>query len=372
MDALFWWSVAGVLYPYFGYPLVLWLVGRLVRRPVPAAAALPSVTMIIPVSNEAVRIEAKVANTAALDYPADRLQVVFVSDGSTDRTVEMLRASVTAGMEIVELPVRRGKAAGLNAGLARARHDILVFTDASIALEREALVRIVAPFADPGIGCVSGEDRIAESGGEALYGRYELLLRRLESAAASIVGASGSFYAQRRALCAPFTEGMAPDFLSVLRTVEQGHRAVSEPGAVGAMTSVKDPRREFERKVRTLIRGLTTFFAYAHLLNPLRTGTFAFVLASHKLMRWLAPVFMLGALLAPLALFDRPFYAAAFAGQVAFYLAAYGALRQTLGLHRTLPGRIALYFSSVNLAALVAWVQYARGVRQELWTPSQR
>ena len=369
---LFWISVVGVLYPYLLYPAALWVLGKMGRRPLPAPAPLPSVTLIIPVSNEEARIARKVANTAAQRYPSGRLQVLFVSDGSTDRTVEILRSTATPGMSIIELPERRGKAAGLNAALQQARHDILVFTDASIELEPDALERIVAPFADPEIGCVSGEDRIAESGGEALYGRYELMLRRLESAVASIVGASGSFYAQRRRLCSPFNEGMAPDFLSVLRTVEQGARAVSEPTAVGAMTSVKDPRREFERKVRTLIRGLTTLAAYPHLLNPLRYGLFAFVLGSHKLMRWLAPVFLLGALLAPLGLLDRTFYLLALLVQVAFYLSAWAALGQVGGLHRALPGKIALYFTSVNLAALVAWVQFARGVRQELWTPSQR
>lgn len=370
---VFWLSVFGVLYPYFLYPALLWALGRFVRRAALVAnGPLPTVSLIIPVSNEEGRIVRKVANTAALRYPADRLQVLFVSDGSTDRTVDLIRSEATPAMTVIELPRRRGKAAGLNAGLEYARHDVLVFSDASIELAPDALEQIVAPFADPGVGCVSGEDRIAESGGEALYGRYELMLRRFESRVSSIVGASGSFYAQRRALCTPFTEGMAPDFLSVLRTVEQGSRAISEPSAVGSMTSVKDPRREFERKVRTLIRGLTTLFAFAHLLNPFKYGLFAFVLASHKVMRWLAPMFLLGALLAPLPLLDRPFYALAVAVQIAFYACAWAALRQWGRLDRSLAGRIALYFASVNLAALVAWVQFARGVRQELWTPSQR
>lgn len=377
MAFLFWLSVLAVLYPYLLYPFVLWALGRLRRRGAPVtdplpSVPLPSVTLIITVSNEEVRIVRKIANTASLRYPADRLQVLFVSDGSTDRTVELLRAHATAGMSVIELPERRGKAAGLNAGLSAARHELLIFSDASIELEPEALERIVAPFADPAIGCVSGEDRIAESGGEAMYGRYELMLRRLESETSSIAGASGSFYAQRRHLCAPFAAGMAPDFLSVLRTVEQGARAISEPTAVGSMRSVKDPRREFERKIRTLIRGLTTLFAYRHLLSPFRSGSFAFVLVSHKVMRWLAPLFLVIALVVPLGLLDRPFYVAMLVLEVAFYLLAWAALRQWAGLHRTLPGRVALYFSSVNVAALVAWVQYARGVRQELWTPSQR
>ena len=317
---LFWIGVAGVLYPYFGYPLLLWVLGKVVGRQDTAVAgeALPRISMIIPVHNEASRVGRKIVNTAALDYPAERLEVLWISDGSTDDTVPLIRASATPAMRIVELAERGGKAAALNAGLANASHEVLVFSDASIELEPGSLRQIVRRFQDPAIGCISGEDRIAGSGGEAMYGRYELLLRRLESDVHSIVGASGSFYAQRKAICAPFTEGHAPDFLSVLRTVEQGYRAVTEANAVGSMTSVKDPRQEFERKVRTLIRGLTTLFAHAGVLNPFRHGLFAFEMVSHKLMRWLAPLPMVGCLVAAYVLRGQPLYLGLFVLQVVF------------------------------------------------------
>lgn len=372
MVALFWISVAGVFYPYFGYPLLLALWGAVKPWPVRRGADRPSVSLIIPVHNEAARIVPKIENTAALLYPRDRLEVLFVSDGCTDDTVPLLRRHMSEPMRVIELRGRGGKAAGLNAGLAEATHDILVFSDASISLEPESLERLVSGFADPVVGCISGEDRIADSGGEGLYGRYELMLRRLESEVHSIVGASGSFYAQRRSLCQPFTEGMAPDFLSVLRTVEQGYRAISEPSAVGAMTSVKDPRQEFERKVRTLIRGMTTLFAYSRTMNPFRFGAFAFALLSHKVMRWLAPVFLIGAFVAPLGLLRSPFYTAAFLVQALGYGVAIVAGAGVPSVRRSLIGKVALYFSSVNAAVLKAWWQYARGVRQELWTPSRR
>ncbi|HET7217826.1 MAG TPA: glycosyltransferase family 2 protein [Vicinamibacterales bacterium] len=373
-EIVFWACVFGVLYPYLGYPLALLVLGKVAgRRTIDSEPpVLPSVSMIIPVHNEAARIAQKLANTAALDYPQDRLQVLFISDGSTDRTVEMVRAAATPVMSVIELPARKGKAAGLNAGLEHARNEILVFSDASIQLEPAALKHIVRPFQDPEIGCVSGEDRIAESGGEGYYGRYELTLRRLESRVHSIVGASGSFYAQRRAICAPFTEGMAPDFLSVLRTLEQGYRAISEPSAVGAMTSVKDPRHEFERKVRTLIRGMTTLFAHARVLDPFRFGLFAFAMWSHKVLRWTAPFFLVGALVAPIFLLDSRWYAAFFVAQVAFYLGALAAFAELGRFERSLPGKVALYFSSTNTAILAAWIKYGMGVRQELWTPSRR
>jgi len=372
--ALFWLSVCGVLYPYAGYPLVMWVVGRAVRRTGArrSAPTLPSVSMIVPVHNEEACIARKVANPSRLRYPADRLQILFVSDGSTDRTVDVIRAGATPAMTVIELGARRGKAAALNAGLERAANEILVFSDASIELELDALDHLVRPFQDPEIGCVSGEDRIAESGGESWYGRYELWLRRLESKVHSIVGASGSFYAQRRALCAPFPAGLAPDFVSVLRTVEQGFRAVSEPAALGTMTSVKDPRHEFERKVRTLIRGMTTLFAHARVLNPIRFGVFSFAVWSHKVMRWLVPFFLVAAFLSPVALLGSPWYLAAFAAQVAFYLVALAAFAEWGSLHRSFPGKVALYFSTVNAAIVAAWCRYGMGVRQETWTPSHR
>jgi cellulose synthase/poly-beta-1,6-N-acetylglucosamine synthase-like glycosyltransferase len=370
--AVFWIGVAGVIYPYCGYPLALMLLGRRGKQAAAETSPLPTVSMVIPVYNEATRVVDKVANTAALDYPRELLQVIFVSDGSTDRTVDLIREEATPGMTLIPLTQRSGKATALNAGIANATGEIIVFTDASIALRRDSLRAVVGPFSDPAIGCVSGEDHIAEAEGEGLYGRYELFLRRRESEVHSIVGASGSFYAQRRSLCTPFADGMAPDFLSVLRTVERGYRAVSEPSAVGVMTSVKSAKQEFERKVRTLLRGMTALFEHRALLSPFRHGVFAFELWSHKVLRWTVPLFLVAAFVTPLALLDRPFYLMAFAAQALFYAGALGAVVERSGVRRLLLGRVALYFVSVNAAIVVAWYQYAIGVRQELWTPSRR
>lgn len=376
MEGLFWLSVCGVMYPYLGYPVLLWIWGRVYGKELQIAHAettfYPSVTMVIPVCNEERRIERKIANTKALHYPAHQLQVLFVSDGSTDRTVELIRNHAAGPITLIELPVRGGKAAALNAGLDHARHEVVVFSDASIELEQDALRYIVQGFRDPAVGCISGEDKIAESGGEAWYGRYELLIRRLESKVHSIVGASGSFYAQRRVLCSPFAEGLAPDFLSVLRTVEQGFRAISEPAAVGMMTSVKDSKQEFQRKVRTLIRGMTALFAYGRVLNPIRFGVFAIEMLSHKILRWAVPFFLITALVSSVSLIDSPWFLFVSSVQIAFYLTALLALWGWSVIRQSLPGKIALYFSMVNAAILVAWVKYAIGERHELWTPSQR
>lgn len=377
MKTIFWTSLLGVIYAYFVYPALLAVLARLAARPpVPASGQGPqTVSMIIPVHNEERVLPAKLENLAALDYPPDRLQVVFVSDGSTDGTLKLLRdaaPNLPFRLSVVEVPERAGKAHALNTGLEAADGEVIVFTDASILLEPGAVSALLRPFADPGVGCVSGEDHIAGGAGEGLYGRYELYLRNQESAVASIVGASGSFYAQRRALVQPFQPGLAPDFLSVLNTVEQGYRALTEPAARGHMTAVARPDQEFQRKVRTLLRGIATLFAKPALLNPLRYGRFAWLLLSHKLVRWLVPFMLIAAFLSNLALADTGFYGALLLLQIGFYGLAALAYRGVGGLQDGPLGRIALFFVMVNVAILVAWLRYLRGERQELWTPSER
>lgn len=369
MEVLFWMALFGVCYAYFGYPLLLLALPRVPSaRREPEVA--PSVSIVIPAHNEAAVIARKLENTLALRYPSERREIILVSDGSTDATARIARRY--AGVRVLELDGRGGKARALNAALELAGGDLIVFSDASIMLEPDALQAIVAPFADPTVGCVSGEDKIEGGGGEGAYGRYELFLRNLESRVASIVGASGCFYAQRRALCEPFAEGMAPDFLSVLNTVERGYRAVSEPRAVGFMRSVKSPREEFARKVRTFLRGMSALAAKKHLLNPLRHGRFAVVLASHKLVRWCVPLFLVLTLVSNAFLLDQPLYLALFLGQTAFYLLAALAYFEAGGVQRLLLAKIPLYFTAVNIAIACAWLGFLRGVRQEIWDPSKR
>jgi cellulose synthase/poly-beta-1,6-N-acetylglucosamine synthase-like glycosyltransferase len=377
LEWVFWISAGAVVYAYAGYPLLLALLSRVwpTRRAAgpQSASALPGITMLVPVHNEASVIPAKMENTRALDYPRDRLQVLFISDGSIDGTCAAVEAGRAPFIDLLALPVRQGKAAALNAGLELARHPIVVFSDASIMLERNALVEIAQPFAAADIGCVSGEDRIAGGGGEGLYGRYELFLRGQESAICSIVGASGSFYAQRRELCAPFVANVAPDFLSVLRTVEQGYSAVTEPRASGHMTALNNAADEFHRKVRTINRGITTLGQYAHLLNPFRYGFFAIELWSHKLARWLVPFFLIAMFASTAALaLQSSFYLVLFLGQAAFYAAAGLSLLGWKALAESFPGKVSVYFTVVNWATLVAWTRYLTGVRQELWSPSRR
>jgi cellulose synthase/poly-beta-1,6-N-acetylglucosamine synthase-like glycosyltransferase len=380
MTTFFWLQFAAIAYAYAGYPLLLrFLVVLVGRRPpaqVPSGQAWeqPTVTLIIPVHNEESVIGRKLDNLTALLYPPAHLQVLIVSDGSTDRTAEIVRSRNLPGVLLLELPERGGKARALNHALRHSTGELVCFSDASIMLEPGALQALAANFRDPHVGCASGEDGIVGGGegGERLYGMYELGIRRLESRLCSIVGASGSFYAQRRVLCEDFPEGLAPDFLSVLNTVQRGFRAVSDPAARGTMTSLSSSKAEFQRKVRTILRGMATLFSRPRLLNPFRYGWFALELFSHKVMRWAVPFFMLLLLSSNLLLLQQPLYAALLVVQVAFYALAYLGWRGVPWARNSLFGKIAVYFTVVNLATLVAWWRFAQGARQEIWDPTRR
>ena len=374
MEILFWLSLFAVVYPYAIYPALLLCWNRFAGAtlPRPDFTYRPTVSIILPVHNEARRIEAKVANTVALDYPRDRIEFIVIGDGCTDDTIERAARAGGVQVRVHALPARAGKAAALNAGLERATGEIVVFTDAGIMLEQGALASLVGHFKQRSIGCVSGEDYVEGGGSEGLYGRLELLLRREEARLHSIAGASGCFYGMRRSLCPPFRPAMAPDFLSVLETVRARHRAVCEPAARGSMTATQRQKAEFERKARTFLRGMTALSANAVLLSPIRHPAFAFILCSHKVMRWLGPVALVLCAVSSLVMRNEPLYAVMFYGQLAAYAMALGALAWPTTFGRFPPARLGAFFVLVNAAAAKALLMWVAGVRQETWEPTRR
>ncbi|MBT3053851.1 MAG: glycosyltransferase family 2 protein [Candidatus Thiodiazotropha sp. (ex Codakia orbicularis)] len=377
MITLFWLSFVCVIYAYFLYPLLLIVVGKYRNNEIlinDQEYELPSVTLLLPVHNESNVIEAKLSNIESLEYPDNSLKVILVSDGSTDNTVEIIKNYETdLNLKVIVIENQQGKANALNQGLNEVNSSIVVFTDASIMLDKQSIHKIVEPFSDNNVGCVSGEDHIpANQGGEGLYGKYELFLRNKESKIDSIVGASGSFYAQRTQLIKPFEEGLAPDFLSVLNTVNAGYRAITQPRAIGIMSASKSTSNEYNRKVRTLLRGMAALFSNLKLLNAFKYGWFSVFLFSHKLMRWLVPFFLLILLISNYFLIDQFVYKLLFSGQLLFYSLAIVALPQNSKLNNTVIGKIPLFFTIVNLAILKAWFLFFQGKRQEIWNPTKR
>jgi len=376
VEYVFWISIFMIFHAYFGYPLSLRLISSFKRNEARKAPIEPPVTLIITACNEERRIRDKMENTVSLDYPKDKLQVLVASDGSTDATNDMVREYVQHGIDLLAFPARRGKENAQKDAVQHATGEIIVFSDVATRLDPHGLQEIVANFADPTVGCVSSVDRvIGQDGnpcGEGAYVRYEMWLRKLESRVNSLVGLSGSFFAARSAVCRDFSGEMQSDFRTVLNSMKLGLRGISDPESIGYYQDISDSRKEFDRKVRTVLRGLTVFFRNLEFLNVFRYGLFSYQYFCHKLLRWLVPLFLVTALGANALLsLGSLWYSLLLPFQLAFYALAIGGW-----LSKSPPAnaviKIPMYFFAVNLAILVAWWRFARGKRMVMWAPSQR
>ena len=375
MRFIFWISVLLVLYTYIGYPLALWIITKLRPRDIHRGILYPSVSIIIAARNEADKIREKIGHTLALDYPKHFLEVLVASDASDDGTNEIVQEYAQNGVRLVRAPHRKGKEYAQGLAVAAAKGEILIFTDASTILEPGVLIRLVRNFSDPSVGAVSTEDVPIDAAGiptsEGLYVKYEMWVRRLESRFNSLVGLSGSCFAMRKELCRDWCSHLASDFMGALRSVRRGYRAVADPSARGKVFAVVSAEHEVRRKIRTFLRGITVLMANLDMLNPFRYGRFAFQLASHKLLRVLVP-FLLFTILATTTLLiaEQPFRLL-FWTQFGFYtLGIIGSLLSPLQQNRFV--RLASFFTMVQWAMLVAWVEYLRGHRQVAWEPSRR
>lgn len=377
MSGLFWGALFLVFYAYFGYPITLSILGAVRKREVRKGPIEPEVTLVVTVHNEEKRLPGKIRNCLALNYPREKLQVIVASDGSTDRTNGIAAEHAGDGIELVATPERRGKENAQREAVDAARADILVFSDVATELAPDGLRNMIENFADPRVGCVSSEDRlIGQHGapsGEGFYVHYEMWLRRLETRVNSLVGLSGSLFAARKAVCRDFSPELQSDFRTVLNSIRLGLRAVCDPDVVGYYPNVADEQREFERKVRTILRGITVFFRHPEFLNPLRYGFFAYQYFCHKLLRWSVPALLLLAFGASLSLAARglPLYLVALGGQIVFYGTAF-LVWKTGTANRRAVLKFPAYFLAVNASILVAWWRYLGGERVVLWKPSER
>lgn len=376
VEWLFWGSLAFIFYAYAGYPLMLGALSVVRSKPVDKANITPSVSLIITAFNEESRIKEKLDNSCQLEYPENQLEIVVASDCSTDRTDDIVRRYARSGVRLVRATERKGKEAAQKLAVSQTSGEILVFSDTATTLPQDAILNIVRPFHDPSVGCVSSVDRFLDAegniSGEGAYVRYEMLLRTLETKVNTLVGLSGSFFAARRQVCAPWVEDLQSDFNTLLNSMRQGLRGVSDPASVGYYTNLKDETKEYQRKVRTVLRGIAVMMRSLPMLNPMRYGLFAWQLFSHKLCRWLVPFAMITALLANIVLaIHFVAYRVVLGGQVAFYL--FAALYQVCTwLPKRSLFRLPSFFVVVNLSILDAWYRYVRGDRIYRWEPSRR
>jgi hypothetical protein len=375
IEFVFWGSAGFVCYAYAGYPAALYVVACLRNCPVRRGDITPSVSLIITARNEEQRIGPKLDNTLALDYPADRLELIVASDCSTDGTHAIVQRHAEAGVRLVVTPERRGKEFAQKMAIDASSGDILVFSDVATRLDRDGVRTIVRNFADADVGCVSSVDRLigsdGQASGEGAYVRYEMFLRALESQIDSVVGLSGSFFAARREVCAPWASDLPSDFTTLLNTITRGLRGVSDPNAIGYYPNLTDERGEYARKVRTISRGLASFSRHLQLLNPLRYGLVAWQLFSHKLCRWLVPYALIGLLVSnAMLVMESPLYAVLGVAQILAYGTAVSALRRRTG-RSGFPGMLA-FFVLVNVSILNAWCNVLRGRTVVVWEPSRR
>ena len=378
--ALLWGAAGIVVYAYAIYPALLALLALVRRRRRwEPPAVWPSITITVPAYNEAATIRAKLERLTTLAYPGPR-QILVVSDASSDGTDDVVREFAERGVELVRLPVRGGKTAAENAARHHIRGDIVVNTDASVRLERDALIRLIAAFSDPRVGAASGRDVstshfTAEANvGESGYVSYEMWVRELETRVDGIIGASGCFYAIRKPLHGELVpEALSRDFAAALITRENGLRTVSVTDAVCYVPRVRSLRSEYRRKVRTFTRGLETLFYKRHLLNPFRYGAFAWMLWSHKVCRWLVPWAGVVALVA-LALLAPSVAWARWLGAAALFGVAWGIVGWRWPEGRPLPRLLALpaFVLAGNVAVLHSWWNALRGDMNPVWEPTRR
>lgn len=381
---VFWTCLFLVTYTYLLYPCVLFVIYAVAqaradlrflttrrerrRRPL-AEAELPPVTLIVPAYNEEAHLKDKIANVRELDYPRDRLQIVFVSDGSTDRTNEILEAGDDPGFERLLLPRRSGKAIALNRAVEVARHGILVLSDASTLFAPDAMRQLVRHFADARVGVVCGALRFR--GGdefkqtEGVYWRYETSLRLMEARLGATLTASGAIYALRRECYRPLTpDDVIDDFVVPMRARTLGFRVVFDPEAEAVEFAGESVKDEFTRRVRIAVG---SFRALRELSRVPLTPVACLSFFSHKFLRWVLPFLLIGLFVSNLWLLDGLIYRAVLAAQCAFYFwAGVGFLVRERG--RRVPLALLCYFLvAINVAFLVGFVRFLSGRKDTAW-----
>jgi cellulose synthase/poly-beta-1,6-N-acetylglucosamine synthase-like glycosyltransferase len=391
MELVFWISVALIGYTYAGYPLLLLVMASLqqMRRDLSLALGhnrrknfhdpeLPNVSLVFAAHNEAAVIVGKMRNCAAIDYPANKIEILIGCDACSDDTAELARNAGGANATVFDYRERSGKPAVLNRLVAAAKGEIVVFCDANTMFEAHAVRSLVRHFSSPAVGCACGELRLrpSETGArnEGFYWRYEGCLKFFESRLNMLVGANGGIFAVRRSLFQPLPpRAIVDDFLIAMEIRRQGHQVVFDCDAAGYETAAASVREEFVRRVRIGAGNFHALLMTWRMLLP-GAGRIAFSYWSHKVLRWIAPFAMLTAFGAAVALSSRPFYAVcAFAG-VALGMAGVLGYRQALrSIHRGV-WAAPYYFLSMNLALLIGFWKFASGQQGAVWqrTPRHR
>lgn len=382
VEMAYWLALAAVVYPYLGYPILLWSVCRFRGASAEMTGSgeyAPSVTLIVSAYNEEAVIDRKLDNARSLDYPEGKLQIVVVSDASSDDTDSIVQRHTEVDSRVVlhRQEVRKGKTAGLNEGIAQTTGEVLVFSDANAIYEMNAIRELIRPLEDPKVGYVVGAALYSDSDAgdaqrtESLYWRYELAVKTLESRFGSVVGGDGAIYAIRRELYRPLKEDDINDFVNPLQIIAEGYRGVFNPAARCHEDGADSFAKEFRRKRRIVNRSWRATLRYGRDLVRRRRWAFVFQLASHKIARWFAlPILLVFAIANAIlvATSPSPFTVLSLAALLASAgLAAWGHLRSGDDGGQPRIVHLFYYFYLVNLAAMLGIYDETRGVRHTKW-----
>jgi cellulose synthase/poly-beta-1,6-N-acetylglucosamine synthase-like glycosyltransferase len=366
-----------LIYVYAGYPFLLFLFSKWPKKRLLHAANgyYPMVSLVVVARNEEKIIENKIANALSLDYPKDKLEIIFISDNSTDRTDAIIKKYRKAGIVHVVQKKRLGKTAAQNCAVTVAKGEILVFSDANAIYDKQAVAHLIIPFSDVKVGCVSGElkylnpKRRQIGHNESVYWKYEKFIKELESATIGLLGANGSIYAVRKADYIFLENDAISDFLEPLLIAARGKRSLFVREAVSFENSSDSFSQEFRRKRRIIARSLRGLYRHVRILYPIKKPHIAFGVISHKLLRWLSPFFAIGFFTASYFLRSSSVYRTFFVLQGLFYsLAAIGAvLRKGRGRFGLVS--IPLYFCLIWSASLLGIIDFISGKNYSVWDP---
>lgn len=386
ISILFWSCLFLVFYSYIGYGLVLWALIQLKRlfkgkAPAPHPEQWPSATLLVAAYNEEEDIQTKIFNSLTQDYPGERLKYMFVTDGSTDRTAEIVGRYPQ--LEHLHRPERQGKLAAVERAMSHIKTEVVIFTDANTLLNPQAVKNLVRHFSDPAVGAVAGEKRVlsndkdsAAGAGEGFYWRYENTLKRWDSELHTVVGAAGELFAIRRSCFeAVPRDTIIEDFYLTLRIAQKGYRVVYEPKACAEELPSANSGEELKRKIRIAAGGIQSVVRLGALLNPFRYGWLSFQYISHRMLRWtLAPLSLLIILLSnmALALEGSLLYQSVLACQLLFYsLAFLGYLLESRQL-RIKAFFVPYYFFMMNYAVYAGFWRYLLGSQSAVWERARR
>lgn len=379
-------SLFSIIYAYFGYPLVLLYLKSKGGHARVTGLEPSSYSIIISARNESAHIRAKIENTLDLDWydgkkirdvllNSKEVEVVIADDASDDGTDKIVSEYAASGVKISRLSVRGGKEVAQKRAVEMSTGEIIIFTDAKVMISHDIILKARAYFSNPKVGAISSIDNVIdESGesGEGAYVRYEMKVRELESEVASLVGLSGSCFLVRREVAKAIRDNLASDFFCASEAVRNGQRSILAKDIIGTYKAVTDSSKEYERKIRTVVRGMTALFAQTEVFDMSKYGFFTFQVISHKIYRWLIPWFFI--LLFISSMFIRHcscFWGMVFWAQLVLIgLALLGYYKQDMRKFALV--RIPLFFVLSNTAILVASIRLLKGESVVLWDPSSK